>query len=172
MKLIIVDLDGTLFDTRKVNYLAYKEALNTFGYNVDFDYFCTCCNGRHYLDFLPKIGVSDENILKRIHEYKKAAYTKYLKYAKENSGLIDILRVLKNDYRIALVKYTAGEGLLLDIIDAQVALSTAKLNFCNAQYDYARHKVELDNDIGLSDDGVNKTFFTPDGASPTNSVTV
>ena len=52
--------------------------------------------------------------------------------------------------RIALVKYTAGEGLLLDIIDAQVALSTAKLNFCNAQYDYARHKVELDNAIGTT----------------------
>lgn len=27
MRLIIVDLDGTLFDTKDINYYAYKEAI-------------------------------------------------------------------------------------------------------------------------------------------------
>ena len=32
MKLIIVDLDGTLFDTKDVNYYAYKEAIDVEAY--------------------------------------------------------------------------------------------------------------------------------------------
>lgn len=33
MKLIIVDLDGTLFDTKNINYHAYKEAMASYGYS-------------------------------------------------------------------------------------------------------------------------------------------
>lgn len=51
MKLIIVDLDGTLFDTKDVNYHAYKEAIAPYGYDMDYKYYCEFCNGRHYLDF-------------------------------------------------------------------------------------------------------------------------
>ena len=32
IKLIMVDLDGTLIDTKKTNYFAYKSALETYGY--------------------------------------------------------------------------------------------------------------------------------------------
>ena len=38
MKLIMVDLDGTLFDTREVNYMAYQEAVGQFGYKIDYKY--------------------------------------------------------------------------------------------------------------------------------------
>lgn len=55
----------------------------------------------------------------------------------------------EEDYYIAKEKYRAGEGLMLDIIDAQLALSTAKLNSISAQYDYARYKAEVENAMGL-----------------------
>ena len=51
MKLIIVDLDGTLIDTKDLNYHAYREALELYGYTIDYQYYCEYCNGRHYLDF-------------------------------------------------------------------------------------------------------------------------
>lgn len=56
----------------------------------------------------------------------------------------------EEDYYIASEKYRAGEGLMLDIIDAQLALSTAKLNYISARYDYARYKAEVENKMGLS----------------------
>ena len=51
---------------------------------------------------------------------------------------------------IAKEKYRAGEGLMLDIIDTQLALSTAQLNHISAQYDYARYKAEVENAMGIS----------------------
>ena len=36
-KLVICDLDGTLFDTRRVNYMAYREAIERAGLPVVFD---------------------------------------------------------------------------------------------------------------------------------------
>ena len=37
MKLMMIDLDGTLFDTKKVNYLAYMEAMQVYGYKIDYE---------------------------------------------------------------------------------------------------------------------------------------
>lgn len=62
----------------------------------------------------------------------------------------DAVRQAEEDYFIANERYKAGEGIMLDIIDAQVALSTAKLNYVSAQYDYARYKIALENDMGLN----------------------
>jgi outer membrane protein len=61
----------------------------------------------------------------------------------------DAVKEAQEDYYIAREKYRAGEGLMLDIIDAQLALSTAQLNFISAQYDYARYKAAIENNIGL-----------------------
>ena len=58
MKLVIVDLDGTLFDTKDVNYHAYKDAITPYGYDIDYKYYCDFCNGRHYKEFLPQMGYS------------------------------------------------------------------------------------------------------------------
>ena len=52
MKLAIFDMDGTLYNTNDVNYFAYKEGLNTFGVDLDYDYYCNYCNGRHYKVFI------------------------------------------------------------------------------------------------------------------------
>lgn len=56
----------------------------------------------------------------------------------------------EEDYYIASEKYRAGQGILLDVIDAQEALATARLNFNSAQYDYARYKAAVENAMGLA----------------------
>ena len=71
MKLVIVDLDGTLFDTKDVNYYAYKEAIAPYGYEIDYKYYCEICNGRHYMDFLPQITTNDRSVLEIMHKEKK-----------------------------------------------------------------------------------------------------
>ena len=52
----------------------------------------------------------------------------------------------EEDFFIAQEKYKAGEGIMLDIIDAQEALH----NYISAQYDYARYKAALESDMGMA----------------------
>lgn len=78
----------------------------------------------------------------------KSAYLNLVEAKSRFESTGKAIQKAEEDYRISLIKYTAGEGILLDIIDAQIALSTARLNYYNAQYDYARHKAELENAIG------------------------
>ena len=61
----------------------------------------------------------------------------------------EAVREAQEDYFIANEKYKAGEGIMLDIIDAQNALETAQHNFLSAQYDYARHRAAVESDMGL-----------------------
>ena len=116
MKLIMIDLDGTLFDTRKVNYLAYQEAIEPYGYSIEYQYYCDFCNGRHYLDFLPHITTNNQVILSDMHNRKVAAYKKYLSEAIVNWALVDVVRLCKSEYKIALVT-TASKQNTCDILE-------------------------------------------------------
>ena len=42
-KMIICDLDGTLFDTSEVNYQAYKKSLYEIGYELSYSFFIKEC---------------------------------------------------------------------------------------------------------------------------------
>ena len=54
----------------------------------------------------------------------------------------------REDYHIASERYRAGEGILLDIIDAQTALASAETNAISARYDYARYRAQVENLMG------------------------
>jgi len=103
MKLAIFDLDGTLFDTREVNYYAYKDALNTYGYDLSYKYFVNECNGKHYMEFLPKIVDGKKDLLEKIHELKKEKYQFHLDKSYPNSHLLEMIPLLRNKYKTALV---------------------------------------------------------------------
>ena len=115
MKLVIVDLDGTLFDTKDINYYAYKEAIAPYGYDIDYKYYCDFCNGRHYLDFLPPITTNDKDILTAMHNAKKIAFKNHLDKAILNEVLVDVIRLLKSEYKTAIVT-TASKENCYDIL--------------------------------------------------------
>lgn len=116
MKLIIVDMDGTLFDTKDVNYHAYHQALSEQGFSLDYHYYCSFCNGRHYSQFLPQIATENAQILSAIHRRKKVLYPKFLDKAIPNEHLICILRALRGSYQTALVT-TASKANCYDILN-------------------------------------------------------
>ena len=60
----------------------------------------------------------------------------------------DAVRQAREDDHIANERYRAGEGILLDIIDAQTALSAAETNAISARYDYARYRAQVENLMG------------------------
>ena len=116
-KLALFDLDGTLFNTNEVNYRAYQEALEHFGFKFERDYWYGNCVGRHYRDFLSDIGITDEPALLAIHKLKKQAYKKYLGCAKENLRLFDLIELMRAEYNIVLVT-TASRKNVEDILNA------------------------------------------------------
>ena len=105
-QLAIFDLDGTLYDSKEVNYHSYLTALKRIGYdvNVNLDYYSNHCNSIHYKLFLPKLvkKITDSE-MDEVHRIKKSLYTNNLKYAKRNNHLFSIIDSIKNDYFIALV---------------------------------------------------------------------
>lgn len=116
MKLAIFDMDGTLFNTNDVNYCAYKEALASVGVEIDYEYYCKFCNGRHYKVFVPQLVDNDEEKLEAVHNLKKNLYSKYLDKVVVNSHLFNIIEGLKTTYKIALVT-TASKKNTLEILE-------------------------------------------------------
>ena len=49
---------------------------------------------------------------------------------------------------IATERYRAGEGILLDVLDAEVSLATARKNHVSATYDVARYRFDLAHAVG------------------------
>lgn len=56
----------------------------------------------------------------------------------------------QEDFKIAQVRYSAGVGTNLDVIDAQVALTKAQTNYIQSLYDYNTSKASLDKAMGIS----------------------
>lgn len=113
-KLAIFDLDGTLFDTRKVNYQAYKLALDAYGVPLDYEEFASMFNGRLYKTYMPQlmgdvIG-TDENI-EDAHNRKIKEYPKFLKDAVKNESLFAMIDCMKDEFHIALVTTGATENV-------------------------------------------------------------
>lgn len=114
-KLIIADLDGTLFDTVEVNYLSYKEALNEFGYDIDYEYYKEYCNGRPYKDFITQIVNNDDAIANEVHIKKKEYYKKNIKHAKPNWALISLIQTMHGKAKTAIVT-TASKKNTLELL--------------------------------------------------------
>lgn len=115
-KLAMFDLDGTLFDTRELNYLAYKSALEKFDFKLNKDYFYTKCNGRHYKVFLPDIMNNDITHIEDVHKFKKQFYADYLGKARKNEHLFNLISSIKNEYYVAVVT-TASRKNCEEILD-------------------------------------------------------
>lgn len=113
-QLAIFDLDGTLFDTREVNYLAYRDALALFHVELEHDDFVTQCNGRHYTEFLPAIMGNTEH-MEEVHRFKKEAYAQNLDKARKNEHLFSMIGAMKENYYTAIVT-TASRQNCMDIL--------------------------------------------------------
>ena len=80
----------------------------------------------------------------------RAAYFSMKEAENRLNSTQDAVDKAKEDYFIAREKYRAGEGIMLDVIDAQLALSKAETNHISAQYDFARGKAQVENAMGQS----------------------
>lgn len=56
----------------------------------------------------------------------------------------------QEDCQIADVRYSAGVGTNIDVIDAQLALTNARTNYVQALYDYNTSKAKLEKAMGIA----------------------
>ena len=55
----------------------------------------------------------------------------------------------EEDYKIKVIRYQAGVGTNLDVLDAQLALTTAQNNVLQAMYNYNNFRAQLDKAMGM-----------------------
>lgn len=115
-KLAAFDLDGTLFDTRGVNFKSYQIALHEQGYELDREFYERECNGKYYKDYLPLLIPSPSaELMETIHRRKMELYPECLDAARENTHLFSMIRAMREEYYIALVT-TASARNCADIL--------------------------------------------------------
>jgi outer membrane protein len=60
-------------------------------------------------------------------------------------------KLAEENFRLAQVRYDAGEGILLEILDAQTELTRARTLFVTAQYDYLSAYADLQRAVAVDD---------------------
>ncbi len=117
IKAFLFDFDGTLYNTNDVNYHAYSLALAKFGVKLDYDYYCNSCNGRNYKEFIPEMVNFDQEVVEQVHDLKQQFYSTLLNKAKINDKLFDLISLVKNSCKVAIVT-TASRRNVLNMLEA------------------------------------------------------
>lgn len=108
---------------------------------------------------LSKVHAAEEKLLQAEETYRDTVNSVELEVRSNYLGLREAEKRIsttqvavakaEEDFHIAQVRYMAGVGTNLDVIDAQVALTEARTNFVNALYDYNTSKIALETAMGV-----------------------
>lgn len=79
------------------------------------------------------------------------AHTNMLKALEQIESNREGVRLAERGFRIAQTRYKAGAGTLLELNDAEIALTQAKLNLNQAMYDYLAAETEYRQVLGRED---------------------
>ena len=79
----------------------------------------------------------------------RSAYLSLLAAEKNIATTKIAISSAEEDYRISQVRYAAGVGTNLDVMDASDKLTQAKMNYYSALYEYNTAKASLDKAMGI-----------------------
>ena len=97
---------------------------------------------------LERLRLVMQNDIDSVHEEVITAY-KNLKIALMRIRTTErAVKLAEEERFIATESYRAGEGILLDVLDSEVALSEAKKNHVSAYHDILRYRLNLAHAIG------------------------
>lgn len=99
----LFDLDGTLVDTRKANYLAYRDAFAAHGLQLTEAAFAPTwgMDSREFIRLL--VPTADDALIDAIRVTKAQRYPAALRHSRPNTALISLARTLAAHIPIGLV---------------------------------------------------------------------
>lgn len=87
IRLLLLDFDGTLADTRRANTLAYVAALGEAGYNLTKEEYAANYFGMRCEEFLTRFGIADPAERERLRLRKIALYPTFFDTVRLNRPL-------------------------------------------------------------------------------------
>lgn len=87
VKLILLDFDGTLVDTRRANALAYIATLEEVGISISEQEYLSRYFGMRCMEFMRKLGFEDEAEIEHLRRRKIELYPNYFRYVELNEAL-------------------------------------------------------------------------------------
>lgn len=92
IRLILLDFDGTLVDTRRANARAYAETLREEGISLSEEEYLARYFGVRCPEFLRAIGIADPERIERLRRRKIELYPRYFDLISLNRPLWDFCR--------------------------------------------------------------------------------
>ena len=111
IKLLITDFDGTLVNTFKANYHAYREAFDAVGLSLSEEQYRKCY-GLRFDGFMDAMGIDDKETCKRIRSLKGNCYPNYFNLLEVNDSLLEFIRMFrKSGGKTAVASTARGKNL-------------------------------------------------------------
>ncbi|MBO5882420.1 MAG: HAD hydrolase-like protein, partial [Alistipes sp.] len=89
IKLILLDFDGTLADTRRANGEAYIQALSEVGIHITLEEYNAKYFGMRCREFLRDVGIEDDIAARNLRQRKVEIYPNYFDSVTLNTPLWD-----------------------------------------------------------------------------------
>lgn len=95
IKLILLDFDGTLVDTRRANAQAYIATLAEVGITLDEEEYLARYFGVRCMEFMRSLGIDDEGEVRRLRQRKVELYPHYFDSVVLNRPLWDWCQMMR-----------------------------------------------------------------------------
>ncbi len=89
IKLLLLDFDGTLVDTKQANYRAYKSVLKEVGYELDEEQYLSEFFGMRSGEFMRRLGLTDSYQIDSLRRKKIDIYPEHFETVRLNQPLWD-----------------------------------------------------------------------------------
>lgn len=96
IKLILLDFDGTLVDTRDANASAYIETLGEVGITLSREEYLKRYFGMRCIEFLRSVGIKDENEIARVRARKVELYPRHFQNVRLNTALWEWCKMMRS----------------------------------------------------------------------------
>ena len=112
LKLIILDFDGTLVDTRRANALAYIETLRERGIELSEEEYLRRFFGVRCIEFMQMMGFTDMTDIQQLRRRKVELYPNYFEHISLNTELWNWCQMMR---RMGSKVYIASTGHIQNI---------------------------------------------------------
>jgi beta-phosphoglucomutase-like phosphatase (HAD superfamily) len=96
IKLILLDFDGTLADTRRANGEAYIQALSEVGITLSLEQYTAKYFGMRCREFLRDVGIESDDDAQRLRQRKVEIYPNYFDSVTLNAPLWEWCKMMRN----------------------------------------------------------------------------